>query len=715
MFTLARIRVEFHHHAAARRFQLHQAGLRELLGEVQKRRRAVIALRECRIELQERALEQTGLRRYLTVGQNLERAPDDWKRLGNRRAGRRRRRPPGPCRRLAHAAQVFVRDELVAVALQDHARKGAPADDEDFLVVLLEFLDERQEVAVAADDDVSVDVLVGERHFERVERHVDVGAVLVAARRQVALHEADGVLRQMPTVVAGARPVGVGDLADDLSALFDGLEHVADVELLTEGVFDSDLDVVEVDEYRDVQSFLVGSQIQSFGPPEGGHYVRCYVLRVSVERRRCVRRRPHDTRELAALQELAPLAAAAGDFVLRGADRLFSAAAGFDREDVAISGRRDEAEHSVLFAELDEQHALAGAGQVVHFLGLRQDAAALGGGRNEDLTSSVTCRAHNLRVFRRPGKPAAGPGARLDQALEAEPQRKPVAADSHAVHRRRVAFLLRLDVADRPRIQTERADDPFAILQLELLLNRFAVAGRGRYVDYTARIRDAEVGEEHARRPRAASERGQHGITLAQPCRRQVLHVLLALHPAVARHDHDVVFLDDEVVGAVLGFGAVAGDEGPPLVAVLRADLFELSPDEFPPALFVAQQRGDLAGALALLFEFVPDDEDLEPGEAVDLQLEDRVSLLRVELEPLHDFFGGVGLPVRLADDLDDLVERVEDLFEAFEDVEAFLECRQLVLEASGDDLQPEVEEVPEDLLEVEPFRASELRVLGRD
>src|SRR6185295_17352901 len=98
------------------------------------------------------------------------------------------------------------------------------------------------------------------------------------------------------------------------------------------------------------------------------------------------RRRPYDTRELAALQELPPLASAAGDFVLRSADRLFSAAAGFDRENVAISGRRDKAEHVVLFAEFDEQHAFAGTGQVVHFLGLRQDAAALGCGRDEGLT-----------------------------------------------------------------------------------------------------------------------------------------------------------------------------------------------------------------------------------------------------------------------------------------------------------------------------------------
>jgi hypothetical protein len=77
---------------------------------------------------------------------------------------------------------------------------------------------------------------VGERHLERVEREVDVGAVLVAARREVALHEADGVLRERAAVFAGARPVGVGDLGDDLAALLDGVEDGADVELLAEVV-----------------------------------------------------------------------------------------------------------------------------------------------------------------------------------------------------------------------------------------------------------------------------------------------------------------------------------------------------------------------------------------------------------------------------------------------------------------------------------------------
>ena len=140
------------------------------------------------------------------------------------------------------------------------------------------------------------------------------------------------------------------------------------------------------------------------------------------------------------------------------------------------------------------------------------------------------------------------------------------------------------------------------------------------------------------------------------------------------------------------------GDAGAPRVAVLLLDLLELVADQLPAAVLVLQQRADLPRALALLLELLADDEDLEPRQPVDLQLEDRVGLLGVELEPLHDLLRGVRLAVRLADDPDDLVERVEDLLEAFEDVDALLERGELVLEPPGDDLEAEVQEVPEHL-----------------
>ena len=106
--------------------------------------------------------------------------------------------------------------------------------------------------------DVRVDMLMRERHFESVEREVDVRAVLVAARRHVALDQANRVLGERAAVLAGARPVGVGDLGDHLAAFLDGVENDADVELLAEGGLDADFDVVEVDEDGNVEAIWSG-------------------------------------------------------------------------------------------------------------------------------------------------------------------------------------------------------------------------------------------------------------------------------------------------------------------------------------------------------------------------------------------------------------------------------------------------------------------------
>ena len=71
-------------------------------------------------------------------------------------------------------------------------------------------------------------------------------------------------------------------------------------------------------------------------------------------------------------------------------------------------------------------------------------------------------------------------------------------------------------------------------------------------------------------------------------------------------------------------------------------------------------------------------------------------------------------LAVGLPDDLQDLVERVEDGLEAFEDVDARLQRFELVLEPGAHDLEPEVQELPEDLVQLEPLGLADERVLGR-
>ncbi len=100
-----------------------------------------------------------------------------------------------------------------------------------------------------------------------------------------------------------------------------------------------------------------------------------------------------------------------------------------------------------------------------------------------------------------------------------------------------------------------------------------------------------------------------------------------------------------------------------------------------PPALLALQQAANLPRALALVLGFLADDQDLEAGQAIDLELEDRVGLFGVEREPLDDLLGGVLLALRLPDDLEDLVQRIEDLLEALQDMDAFLERLELVLQ----------------------------------
>ena len=66
------------------------------------------------------------------------------------------------------------------------------------------------------------------------------------------------MLCEVAAVLAGASPVGVGNLGDDFAALFERFEDDADVEVFTESGLDADLDVVEIDEDRDVGTFLMG-------------------------------------------------------------------------------------------------------------------------------------------------------------------------------------------------------------------------------------------------------------------------------------------------------------------------------------------------------------------------------------------------------------------------------------------------------------------------
>src|SRR5262247_3170092 len=75
------------------------------------------------------------------------------------------------------------------------------------------------------------------------------------------------------------------------------------------------------------------------------------------KRRRRVRNGPDDAGELTALEQLAASSTSAGDLVFGSTDGLLGAAGGFDGQQIAVAARGDEAEHAIVLAELDEQHA----------------------------------------------------------------------------------------------------------------------------------------------------------------------------------------------------------------------------------------------------------------------------------------------------------------------------------------------------------------------
>jgi hypothetical protein len=100
-------------------------------------------------------------------------------------------------------------------------------------------------------------VIPRERHFQRVEREIDIRAVFVSPRGKIALNHLYGVLRHASAVLTGAFPVTVRNFCDDFAAFLDGFQHRSHVEMPVQGAFDSDLDVIEIDEYCDLKTISV--------------------------------------------------------------------------------------------------------------------------------------------------------------------------------------------------------------------------------------------------------------------------------------------------------------------------------------------------------------------------------------------------------------------------------------------------------------------------
>ena len=180
-----------------------------------------------------------------------------------------------------------------------------------------------------------------------------------------------------------------------------------------------------------------------------------------------------------------------------GADGLLGAAAGLDGQQVAVAGRRDEAEHAVLVGcSLIRMTPLPGPGQEVHLVDLAQHGRAPRRSRRSAISLPVDLRdADDLGALGRPRVAAAGARARLDERRRGRsagcsrrsspPRRAPAAASPS---------FFGVDVAGVTRgSRLSAATTRLAVLELEQPLDRLAVAGRRRHVDDAARVGHAEV------------------------------------------------------------------------------------------------------------------------------------------------------------------------------------------------------------------------------
>ncbi len=153
--------------------------------------------------------------------------------------------------------------------------------------------------------------------------------------------------------------------------------------------------------------------------------------------------------------------------------------------------------------------------------------------------------------------------------------------------------------------------------------------------------------------------------------------------PAARDRDHHLL-LGDEVLHAHVAVEA-EHDLRAPVVAVLVGDLLQLGADDLALHGGRRQDVLVLGDALLELGRLVLDLLALEGGEAAELHLEDGVGLQFVDVEQLHQPAARDLDRLRAADERDDVVQRVERLEVAAQDVRASLGLVEPVLRAADD------------------------------
>ena len=163
-----------------------------------------------------------------------------------------------------------------------------------------------------------------------------------------------------------------------------------------------------------------------------------------------------------------------------------------------------------------------------------------------------------------------------------------------------------------------------------------------------------------------------------------------ALDVALMGQRKDAGLLGDQVLNIDLAGDGLDG--GAALVAVLVGQRGQVGLDDALDVLVVGQNVLIIGDGLAQLAQLLLDFEDLQTGQTAQLQLDNGVRLQLVKAEVVHDGLPRLGKAALAgADRRDDLIDDVNGLVQALEDVLALLCLLQLKRGAAADDLHLEL------------------------
>jgi len=138
----------------------------------------------------------------------------------------------------------------MAVFLKNCAGEGASPNHKYYLVILLQFFYQGNEIAVSAYDNESVDMVACKGHFQRIQCQSNIRSIFISTGCQVSLDHLYRVLRHRPAEIFISFPVAVGNLGDNLPFFFDCLQYGADIKVSPERLFDTDGDIVKINKNR---------------------------------------------------------------------------------------------------------------------------------------------------------------------------------------------------------------------------------------------------------------------------------------------------------------------------------------------------------------------------------------------------------------------------------------------------------------------------------